>query len=103
MERIPEQMGYLILTMDGAVISVSIRQRRMSRSFFKYLPPPVNRSSLTATATNVRVRVICERFQSGGDLENNESIADIIAKAISTSKNLYVPDEQFQNMSSTSN
>ncbi|XP_025424127.1 ragulator complex protein LAMTOR4 homolog [Sipha flava] len=57
MERIPEQMGYLILTMDGAVIS------------------------------------------SGGDLENNERIADIIAKTISTSKSLYVPDEQFQNMS----
>jgi len=41
-------------------------------------------------------------FQSGGDLENNEKIADIISKTISTSKSLYVPDEQFQNMSSMS-
>ncbi|KAL5244305.1 hypothetical protein ACI65C_011715 [Semiaphis heraclei] len=57
MERIPEQMGYLIMTMDGAVIS------------------------------------------SGGDLENNENIADIISKTIGTSKSLYVPDEQFQSMS----
>ncbi|XP_050421799.1 ragulator complex protein LAMTOR4 [Adelges cooleyi] len=57
MERIPEQMGYLILTMDGAVIS------------------------------------------SGGDLENNEQVADIIAKSIGMSKSLNSSDDQYQNMS----
>ncbi|VVC44709.1 Hypothetical protein CINCED_3A004973 [Cinara cedri] len=57
MERIPEQMGYLILTMDGAVMS------------------------------------------SGGDLENNETIADIISKTISSTKCLFMPEEQFQTMS----
>lgn len=49
------------------------------------------------------LKQINRSFQSGGDLENNEKIADIISKTIGTSKSLYVPDEQFQNMSSMSN
>ncbi|XP_050539297.1 ragulator complex protein LAMTOR4 homolog [Daktulosphaira vitifoliae] len=57
MEKNLEQMGYLILTMDGAVIS------------------------------------------SGGDLENNEQVADIIAKSISMSKNLMTSDDHYQSMS----
>lgn len=41
-----------------------------------------------------------KNVQSGGDLENNEQMADIIAKSINSGKSLYVPDEPFQNMSS---
>lgn len=48
--------------------------------------------------------MFCVQYlQSGGDLENNERIADIIAKSICTSKSLYMSDDQYQNMTSMTN
>jgi len=38
MERIPDQMGYLIMTMDGAVISVSKNTRNMFRKLITIYP-----------------------------------------------------------------
>lgn len=80
----------------GSDIRKYIIQRHCCRGWFFLYLRVIRQIIIGVRACSANV------LQSGGDLENNEKIADLIAKAISTSKHLYVPDEQFQNMSSTS-
>ncbi len=85
MDSLPNQLGYLLLDEDGAVIAVSI----IPKVFLSKYLPTVN-----------------DIFQSNGDLENDERIGGIIVKMLRTAhkQELGLNDEKdgFQRMTSKS-